>query len=214
MVGGRLALGICPDPDTRATVVVGSVDSGVPNRTLAGTCTISDHLLDEEVWPNHSSFVNHLTKLADELLAGGFVNAAERSAIISAGAASYVGGDEEQAPVGGTVPATLALTLGTPAKFDPFTPGVAKEYTAGTTANVVSTAGEAALSVSEPGHLMNGTFALPEALRVEIAPASWTAPVSNATAAITFRQHIGATDALRTGAYSKTLTFTLSTTSP
>ena len=27
-----------------------------------------------------------------------------------------------------------------------------------------------------------------------------------------FKQHIGATDALRTGAYSKTLTFTLSTT--
>jgi hypothetical protein len=61
---------------------------------------------------------------------------------------------------------------------------------------------------------MNGTFALPEALRVEIAPATWTAPVSNAAVAITFRQHIGATDALRTGSYAKTLTFTLSTTSP
>ena len=31
---------------------------------------------------------------------------------------------------------------------------------------------------------------------------------------IDFKQHIGATDALRTGAYSKTLTFTLSTTQP
>jgi len=31
---------------------------------------------------------------------------------------------------------------------------------------------------------------------------------------ITFKQHINATDALRTGAYSKTLTFTLSTTAP
>jgi hypothetical protein len=38
--------------------------------------------------------------------------------------------------------------------------------------------------------------------------------VSNASVAITFRQHIGANDALRTGSYSKTLTFTLSTTSP
>jgi len=194
--------------------VVGSVDSGVPNRTVAGTCTISDHLLDEEVWPNHSTFVDHLTKLADELLSGGFVNAAERSALINAGAASYVGGDEEQAPVGATVPATLSLTMGAPASFGAFTPGLAKEYTASTTANVISTAGDATLSVSEPGRLMNGTFALPEALRVEIAPATWTAPVSNAAVAITFRQHIGATDALRTGAYSKTLTFTLSTTSP
>ena len=32
--------------------------------------------------------------------------------------------------VGGTVPATLALTLGTPATFGAFTPGVARDYTA------------------------------------------------------------------------------------
>ena len=36
------------------------------------------------------------------------------------------GGDLEEAPVGGTVPATLALTLGTPATFGAFTPGVAQ----------------------------------------------------------------------------------------
>ena len=116
--------------------------------------------------------------------------------------------------VGGTVPATLALTLGSPASFGAFTPGVDHEYTAGTTANVISTAGDASLTVSDPGHLMNGTFALPEPLRVDIAPASWTGPVSNASVAITFRQHIGANDALRTGSYNKILTFTLSTTSP
>ncbi|HEY6886775.1 MAG TPA: CocE/NonD family hydrolase C-terminal non-catalytic domain-containing protein, partial [Solirubrobacter sp.] len=115
---------------------------------------------------------------------------------------------------GGTVGATLSLTMGAPATFGAFTPGVDREYTAGTTANVISTAGDAALSVSDPGHLMNGTFALPEALRVEIAPATWTGPVSNAAVAITFRQYIGATDALRTGAYTRTLTFTLSTTNP
>ena len=37
---------------------------------------------------------------------------------------------------------------------------------------------------------------------------------SNDAVTIAFRQHIGATQALRTGAYSKTLTFTLSTTTP
>ena len=36
----------------------------------------------------------------------------------------------------------------------------------------------------------------------------------NGLATITFHQHIGATDPLRSGTYSKTLTFTLSTTSP
>ena len=40
--------------------------------------------------------------------------------------------------VGGTVPATLSLTLGTPAAFGAFTPGVAKDYIASTTANVIS----------------------------------------------------------------------------
>ena len=41
--------------------------------------------------------------------------------------------------VSGNVPATLALTLGTPATFGAFTPGVAKDYTAQTTATVTST---------------------------------------------------------------------------
>ena len=38
--------------------------------------------------------------------------------------------------------------------------------------------------------------------------------MSNAAVTITFKQAIGGNDALRTGSYSKTLTFTLSTTTP
>ncbi len=116
--------------------------------------------------------------------------------------------------VGGTVPATLALTLGPAASFGAFTAGVEHTYTAQTTADVVSTAGDAALSVGDPGHLTNGAFSLPDPLQVTIAPASWTAPVSHAAVSIGFSQHIGANDALRTGNYTKVLTFTLSTTSP
>jgi len=40
---------------------------------------------------------------------------------------------------------------------------------------------------------------------------AWGTPVSNVKSTIAFKQAIGANDALRTGAYSKTLTFTLST---
>jgi len=116
--------------------------------------------------------------------------------------------------VGGTMPATLSLTLGAPASFGAFTPGVTKDYTASTTANVISTAGDATLSVSDPGHLMNGTYTLPSPLTVSFSKASWTAPVSNDPVTIAFGQHIDANDALRTGDYSKTLTFTLSTTQP
>jgi hypothetical protein len=106
------------------------------------------------------------------------------------------------------------LTLGAPASFGAFTPGVTKDYTASTTANVISTAGDAALTVSDPGHLMNGAFALPQPLQVSFSKAAWTGPTSNESVTIGFKQDIAATDALRTGSYSKTLTFTLSTTNP
>ena len=108
-----------------------------------------------------------------------------------------------------------SLTLGSPAAtFGAFTPGITKDYTTSTMANVISTAGDAALTVSDPGRLMNGTFALPTPLAVSFSKSAWTAPVSNDPVTITFKQHIDAGDALRTGAYSKTLTFTLSTTTP
>ena len=121
--------------------------------------------------------------------------------------------------VAATVPATLALTLGTPASFGAFTPGVAKEYTASMTANVISTAGDATLSVADPsanatGYLVNGAFALPQPLQGLGVVKTYAGPVSNDGVTITFKQAIGANDALRTGTYSKTLTFTLSTTSP
>lgn len=115
--------------------------------------------------------------------------------------------------VDGSVPATLSLTVGA-ASFGALEPGVEKEYTAQSTANVISTAGEAVLSVSEPGYLSNGAFALSEPLRVELSESAWTAPVSNDPVTVTFRQHIAASQPLRTGTYSRTLTFTLSTTAP
>jgi hypothetical protein len=123
------------------------------------------------------------------------------------------------APVGGTVPATLALTLGAPASFPAFIPGVANTYTASTNATVISTAGDATLTVADPstnapGHLVNGAFSLPQPLQGLGVVKTWAAPTSNEVVPITFRQAIGANDALRTGTYSKTLTFTLSTTNP
>jgi hypothetical protein len=133
---------------------------------------------------------------------------------------------EANAPttVGGAVPATLALTLGSAPSFGAFTPGIAKDYAAAATATVVSTAGDASLSVADPsstatGHLVNGTFSLPSPLlaggnALPTVVKTYSTPVSNDAAAIAFSQHIGANDALRTGTYSKSLTFTLSTTTP
>ena len=142
--------------------------------------------------------------------------------------------------VGGSVPATLSLSLGTPASFGTFAPGVDRTYDAGTTANVVSTAGEATLSISDPsstatGRLVNGAFALDEPLHVRAASAAgvggafaplratasdpltlltFSAPVSNDQVTFALRQHVGAKQPLRTGGYAKTLTITLSTSTP
>jgi hypothetical protein len=131
---------------------------------------------------------------------------------------------EANGSVSGTVPATLSLTLGAPATFGSFTAGVNGDYTAQTTANVISTAGDATLTVSDPsstatGHLVNGAFSLlsPITLGGSPLPAvakTYSGPISNDVVPIAFGQHIGSTDPLRTGTYSKTLTFTLSTTSP
>jgi M6 family metalloprotease-like protein len=143
------------------------------------------------------------------------------------------------ASVGGPVPATLALTIGKPANFGGFTPGMQKDYFATTTANVISTAGDATLSVADPsttntGKLVNSAFALPETLQANAvlgttsngvyapvggsaAPTSlltWAAPASDDQVAIGFKQPVKSSDALRTGTYGKTLTFTLSTTTP
>jgi hypothetical protein len=147
--------------------------------------------------------------------------------------ATNVNGD-----VGGSVPGTLALTLA-PATFGTFTPGVTNDYSATATANVISSAANALLSVADPsstatGHLVNGAFSLPSALQAKATSAAGTgnapvdvggsaaptplltysAPTSNDAVTIAFAQHVAATDGLRTGSYAKTLTFTLSTSTP
>jgi sugar phosphate isomerase/epimerase len=148
---------------------------------------------------------------------------------------------EALATTGGTVASLLSLTLGAPASFGAFTPAVARTYDAASSATVVSTAGDATLSISDPsatapGHLVNGTFSLPQALQVRANNSgnqgttfstlsevtgtptnvlTYTSPTAGADpVTLNFRQGIGATDVLRAGSYSKTLTFTLSTTTP
>ena len=62
------------------------------------------------------------------------------------------------------------------------------------------------------GALLRSSLAEP--LQVAFSKSSWNAPVSNDPVTIGFKQHISANEPLRTGAYTKTLTFTLSTTTP
>jgi alkaline phosphatase len=138
-----------------------------------------------------------------------------------------------QTQVGGEVPPTLELSTAGSAIFDPFIPGLAQDYTTSLATTVTSSAGDATLSVADPsatatGHLVNGQFSLPQPLQAGVggtfAPVGGSAapttlkvydgPVSNDPVAVGFRQSIGAADPLRTGTYAKTLTLTLSTTTP
>jgi hypothetical protein len=134
--------------------------------------------------------------------------------------------------VGGSVPATLSLTLGTAPGFGAFQPGVARDYLASTTATITTTANDAQLYVADsgpnPGHLMNGTFMLQQPLQVAAGSGgaffpisasplwiyAYNAPKTNDVIPIQFKQSIGSTEGLRTGTYTKSITFTLSTTNP
>jgi hypothetical protein len=143
-----------------------------------------------------------------------------------------------QGTVGGSVPSTLALTVSTMApSLGTLTPGVTQNYQAEIALSVISTAGSSTLSVTDPsstqpGHLVNGAFFLPQALQAKATDAAnpsssfapiggspltlltYSGPTSNDPVALTFQQQIASTDAMRTGTYSKTLVLTLSTTSP
>jgi sugar phosphate isomerase/epimerase len=143
--------------------------------------------------------------------------------------------------VGGNVPSLLALSLpAQPGSFGTFAPTVSKAYETAVAATVTSTAGNATLSVADPGlvapgHLVNGTFSLPSPLNVKAANTAspggtyaplpeaastplnlltYPGPVNGDIVTIGFRQQINAADVLRSGTYAKTLTFTLSTTAP
>ena len=143
--------------------------------------------------------------------------------------------------VGGTVPATLSLSLGPPAQFGAVHAGRRRAtYEAATTANVISSAGRRGAERGRPEfaeHRAPGQrLVLPAAaaagegaqrgqhghgvqqrrlVGLAAEPARPTTGRSrNDPVALQFSQRINETDALRTGAYSKTLTFTLSTTNP
>jgi hypothetical protein len=61
---------------------------------------------------------------------------------------------------------------------------------------------------------VGGTLAPLKAARTPLALTRFGDPVSNNTTTIDFKQSIGADEGLMTGAYAKTLVFTLSTSTP
>ncbi|HEX5598379.1 MAG TPA: copper-binding protein [Micromonosporaceae bacterium] len=83
-------------PDTRPTVWLGNVDSGVPNRVVEETCTINNLIDDERDWTSHGQFVKHVGELIADLRAARIIDQKEAAAIQNAAARSGVGKPEEK----------------------------------------------------------------------------------------------------------------------
>ena len=78
-------------PDTRPTVVVGEIDSGVPNHQTTQDCTINDLILDDRSWPNHGRFVQHVKSVTRHLAAEDTISWREAQHITRAAARSDIG---------------------------------------------------------------------------------------------------------------------------
>jgi len=142
--------------------------------------------------------------------------------------------------IGGTVEGTMGLSLPSATTFGPFTPGIAKWYEANVVATITSNYNDTSLSVYDPattntGRLVNGARALATPLTIKLASGtqatalaggpvggaaaptpilSYSAPQTNRTATLFFQQQIAANEVLAAGTYGKTLTFSMSTTTP
>jgi hypothetical protein len=137
--------------------------------------------------------------------------------------------------VSSVVPSTLALSVN-PLVLPAFIPGVTQTYTGTTTATVTSSWPNAALGVFDPDtsntnngrlihqngtsitardmEVMNSTGAFQSIQATPRTVATWATQVASASTTITMRQAIQNNDVLVSGEYAKTLTFSLSTTTP
>jgi hypothetical protein len=145
--------------------------------------------------------------------------------------------------VEGEVPNTTSLTgCEAPVVLGPFVPTVAFNYE-NTCSLVATSTGNATelsaadLSGNETGHLVQGIYRLPSALKTKanglaglefpgtgfpyasldpgpVTLLTYGGPVSADNVTVHFQQHIGEHDALHTGTYSKPITLTLEQTAP
>src|SRR5262249_24995622 len=117
--------------------------------------------------------------------------------------------------------------------------GTAGTYTSTGTTTVTSTAGDAVLTAGDasptaPGKLVNGTAALASPLQLKAASArgtggdfvalpplsspatvlTYSGRVPRAAVTLTYQQATSATETLRTGTYTKAVTYTLATINP
>lgn len=91
VAGGGVPAPNCPEYDERLTVIVGTVDSGVPNRVTNNRCRINELIEDEKEWTSHALFLKHVQKVLDGLRDEGVVDKREYNTIQRAARQSGIG---------------------------------------------------------------------------------------------------------------------------
>ncbi len=89
--GGGVPAPNCPEFDERSTVIVGTVDTGVPNRVTNNRCRINELIEDEKEWTSHALFLKHVKTVTDRLLKAGEIDQREYNKINRAAKQSGIG---------------------------------------------------------------------------------------------------------------------------
>ncbi|MEG3630282.1 OmpL47-type beta-barrel domain-containing protein [Streptomyces poriticola] len=91
VAGGGVPAPPCPEYDERLTVIVGTVDSGVPNRVTNNRCRIGELIEDEKEWTSQQLFLKHVREVMAALRDEGVVDGREYRAVDRAARGSGIG---------------------------------------------------------------------------------------------------------------------------
>ncbi|WP_249417115.1 OmpL47-type beta-barrel domain-containing protein [Streptomyces sp. TS71-3] len=89
--GGGVPPPPCAEYDERATVFVGTVDTGIPNRVTDNRCRINELIEDEKEWTSQALFLKHVGTVTDQLLKDGVIDQREYRLINKAAKQSGIG---------------------------------------------------------------------------------------------------------------------------
>ncbi|MFE0806020.1 OmpL47-type beta-barrel domain-containing protein [Streptomyces sp. NPDC058848] len=91
VVSGQVPPPPCPEYDERLTVIVGAVDTGVPNRVTNNRCRINELIEDEKDWSSQQLFLKHVRDVVEALRDEGVIDRREGQAITKAARQSKIG---------------------------------------------------------------------------------------------------------------------------
>ncbi|MEV4316251.1 plastocyanin/azurin family copper-binding protein [Actinocrispum sp. NPDC049592] len=82
---------VCPDSDTRATVIIGGEDTKVANIDTGNGCTVNDLIAERASYPDHGTFVRHVEDVTSPLVANGVLSRRDQGTIVRAASRSDIG---------------------------------------------------------------------------------------------------------------------------